>query len=89
MYEEFFHQGDVERKLGMNISALCDRNNVKVCKSQVGFIQYVVMPQFDMMLEIIPGMMFYKEGILRNLERYKLKMEEEEKEETAPTLNNK
>lgn len=91
VYEEFFHQGDVERKLGMNISALCDRNNVKVCKSQVGFIQYVVMPQFDMMLEIIPGMMFYKEGILRNLERYKLKMEEEEKEkeETGPTVNNK
>ena len=86
VYEEFFHQGDVERKLGMSISSLCDRDTVKVCKSQVGFIQYVVMPQFEMMLEIIPEMLFYKEGILRNLERYKLKMEEEEKEGSGPTV---
>ena len=79
VYMEFFNQGDVEKKLGMQISPLCDRKTVKIAKAQVGFIQYVVLPQFETMLEIMPELKFYKDGILSNLERYKAKQAEEEK----------
>lgn len=79
VYMEFFNQGDVEKKLGMQVSPLCDRKTVKIAKSQVGFIQYVVLPQFELMLEIMPELNFYKDGILSNLERYKAKQIEEEK----------
>ena len=52
---------------------------MKIAKAQVGFIQYVVLPQFETMLEIMPELKFYKDGILSNLERYKAKQAEEEK----------
>ena len=58
---------------------VCDRKTVKIAKAQVGFIQYVVLPQFETMLEIMPELKFYKDGILSNLERYKAKQAEEEK----------
>lgn len=45
--EEFFRQGDQERELELEISPLCDRNVANVCKSQMGFIDYVVYPLWE------------------------------------------
>lgn len=45
--EEFFRQGDRERRDGLAISPLCDRESVVVSKSQVGFFEYVVLPLFE------------------------------------------
>lgn len=33
--EEFFQQGDNEKKLGIEVSAMCDRDSVEVDKAQV------------------------------------------------------
>lgn len=33
--EEFFQQGDQEKALGIEVSAMCDRNSVVVDKAQV------------------------------------------------------
>ena len=33
--QEFFRQGDMERERGMDISAMCDKHNASVEKSQV------------------------------------------------------
>jgi len=44
--EEFYRQGDRERELGLPISPLCDRNAHNLPKSQLGFIQFVVMGAF-------------------------------------------
>ena len=33
--QEFFNQGDMERDQGIDISAMCDRNNATIEKSQV------------------------------------------------------
>jgi len=42
---EFFDQGDLEKKLGMAVSPLCDRvKNNDIPKSQTGFIDFVVSP---------------------------------------------
>ena len=35
--KEFFHQGDKERSLNMEISMLCDRNTTNFPKCQMGF----------------------------------------------------
>lgn len=35
--EEFFCQGDKEKELGIEVSAMCDRESVVVDKAQVGF----------------------------------------------------
>lgn len=53
---EFFAQGDKERNLGIEISLLCDRKTTNVSKSQIGFIDFVVLPYFDALTKVIPGM---------------------------------
>ncbi|XP_026881739.2 high affinity cAMP-specific 3',5'-cyclic phosphodiesterase 7A-like isoform X3 [Electrophorus electricus] len=44
--EEFFNQGDIERRLNLDVSILCDRNSNSVAKIQIGFISFVVEPLF-------------------------------------------
>ena len=51
--EEFFRQGDKERELGLDISPLCDRDSTQVPQSQIGFINYIVSPLFDVFSEVI------------------------------------
>jgi len=42
--EEFFKQGDIERERGLEFSPLCDRHNTMVPQSQIGFIDFIVIP---------------------------------------------
>ncbi|XP_068617682.1 uncharacterized protein [Battus philenor] len=42
--EEFFRQGDYERKLNLPVTALCDRHNTSIPKIQTGFLKFVVTP---------------------------------------------
>ncbi|XP_043545216.1 high affinity cAMP-specific 3',5'-cyclic phosphodiesterase 7A isoform X2 [Chiloscyllium plagiosum] len=44
--QEFFHQGDIERKHKLDISQLCDRHTETVANIQIGFITYVAKPLF-------------------------------------------
>mmetsp|Transcript_15763 Transcript_15763/g.28507 ORF Transcript_15763/g.28507 Transcript_15763/m.28507 type:complete len:136 (-) Transcript_15763:87-494(-) len=52
--DEFFAQGDNERKLGLPISPNCDRNETKKPESQIGFINFVVKPAYEVLADIIP-----------------------------------
>jgi len=45
--KEFFHQGDKERELKLNISMLCDRFKVNIHAGQVGFINFVIRPWYE------------------------------------------
>jgi len=47
LLEEFFQQGDREREAGRECSPLCDRNNTLVPESQIGFIDFIVSPSFE------------------------------------------
>ncbi|VDN07771.1 unnamed protein product [Thelazia callipaeda] len=51
--EEYWRQGDRERDLGIDISPMCDRNNVTIEKSQVGFIDYIVHPLFETWADLV------------------------------------
>ncbi|CAH0716624.1 unnamed protein product, partial [Brenthis ino] len=42
--EEFFRQGDYERKLNLPVTALCDRHTTSIPKIQTGFLKFVVTP---------------------------------------------
>mmetsp|Transcript_83377 Transcript_83377/g.231402 ORF Transcript_83377/g.231402 Transcript_83377/m.231402 type:complete len:512 (-) Transcript_83377:70-1605(-) len=52
--QEFFMQGDEEKRLGLPVSPLCDRCNTSFATSQVGFIQFVVRPTFELLQELAP-----------------------------------
>uniref|UniRef100_A0A667WTK2 Phosphodiesterase n=1 Tax=Myripristis murdjan TaxID=586833 RepID=A0A667WTK2_9TELE len=45
--EEFFHQGDTERKHNMEVSPMCDRQTNSMAKIQIDFISNVVEPLFS------------------------------------------
>uniref|UniRef100_G3PAL0 Phosphodiesterase 7B n=1 Tax=Gasterosteus aculeatus TaxID=69293 RepID=G3PAL0_GASAC len=45
--EEFYRQGDLERKFDMEISPLCNQQADSVPAIQIGFISYIVAPLFE------------------------------------------
>ncbi|CAG9314187.1 unnamed protein product [Blepharisma stoltei] len=44
--EEFFTQGDLEKKNNLPVSMYCDRETTDVSKSQAGFIKNIAMPLY-------------------------------------------
>ncbi|KAF1330977.1 3'5'-cyclic nucleotide phosphodiesterase, partial [Globisporangium splendens] len=51
--EEFYRQGDTERQFGMPISPLCDRFNCKFEKNQIGFLDFIVLPLYSAVNEVL------------------------------------
>ncbi|XP_077414603.1 dual specificity calcium/calmodulin-dependent 3',5'-cyclic nucleotide phosphodiesterase 1A isoform X2 [Vanacampus margaritifer] len=53
LLEEFFRQGDKEAELGLSFSPLCDRKSTMVAQSQIGFIDFIVVPTFTVMSDMM------------------------------------
>ena len=68
--EEFYQQGDKEKKLGIQCS--CDRNKISLYKSQLGFIDFVEIPFFSQFVKVFPKLDYLYENINNNRERIKL-----------------
>ena len=45
--EEFYRQGDLERRLGLSVTPLCDRYTSSVSKIQTGFFRFIAAPLFE------------------------------------------
>eukprot|EP00997_Jenningsia_sp_PLL12_P006175 NODE_271_length_1992_cov_140.868760_g226_i0.p2 GENE.NODE_271_length_1992_cov_140.868760_g226_i0~~NODE_271_length_1992_cov_140.868760_g226_i0.p2 ORF type:complete len:304 (+),score=93.63 NODE_271_length_1992_cov_140.868760_g226_i0:869-1780(+) len=56
--EEFFLQGDNERNRGDPMSPFMDRFQPSVAKSQIAFMNYIVIPMFESISEYLPQMHF-------------------------------
>eukprot|EP00727_Mastigamoeba_balamuthi_P011432 m51a1_g6911 putative camp phosphodiesterase a (970) ;mRNA; r:118221-121781 len=52
--EEFFQQGDREKKLGLPVSPFMDRATTDKPKLQAAFIQYFVAPVFELVAQVVP-----------------------------------
>jgi hypothetical protein len=50
---EFFTQGDLEKKLDMDISMNCDRESTSIPKSQINFGKYVIEELYQLLAKII------------------------------------
>ena len=81
---EFYDQGDKEKKLGMNCT--CDRNKVTIYQSQLGFINFIEIPFFSLFAELFPKLKFYNDQLIINKNKL-ISMEQEEKKENEK-LNN-
>ena len=81
VFEEFFNQGDLEKKAGLPITVLCDRLNTSIPKSQIGFMTYVVKPTFDILMDLIPGVKPYCDNIKLNLNLYEEIVLDEQKKQ--------
>jgi hypothetical protein len=67
VFQEFFFQGDLEKKENLQVSLLCDRVTTDVTKSQIGFIKFVVKPTFEIIRQISPEIKTYLDYINKNL----------------------
>jgi hypothetical protein len=54
--EEFFAQGDREKREGFPVSPMMDRNTVILCNMQMGFIEFAVAPLISTFVKIFPGL---------------------------------
>ena len=73
--EEFFQQGDRERKMDMDISPMCDRNNAAIEKTQIGFIDFVVRPVWETWADLVnPGAQQILETLENNKQYYQAKI---------------
>jgi len=52
--EEFCLQGDREKKEGLTVSPMCDRDSIVLCNMQMGFIEFVVAPLIIAFVNIFP-----------------------------------
>ena len=68
--EEFWRQGDEEKKNKLNVSFLCDRNDSNVPKSQVGFIKGFIIPSFEILVNIFPSLNFTIENAKNNVKEW-------------------
>jgi len=73
---EFWQQGDEEKRRGMEVSVMCDRDKPNVFKSQVGFIEFVVRPFMQELAPVLPPI--WIERLQKNLEYVKSGDPEEE-----------
>lgn len=81
IFEEFFAQGDIEKKAGSSVTILCDRETTKINHSQIGFINYIVKPTFDLLLNIFPEVYPLMNNLKINLRNFqKLVKQEDEKQ---------
>lgn len=79
LFEEFFYQGDCEKRESLPISILCDRETTNINKAQVGFMKFVVRPLFELMSNLFPEISPYINTVDRNLQIYENKANDEEK----------
>jgi hypothetical protein len=78
--DEFFKQGDMEKKLGLPVSFNCDREAVLLSQSQVGFIDAIVFPLFSALVQCFENLNFTIDNLTKNEEYYKGEKEKEEKD---------
>ena len=82
--EEFWLQGDKEKSLGISISFLCDRNKVNIPKNQVNFLNGIILPTFDILTQLFPGLNFTTENVMNNLNEWKKLVDENRKKGWTP-----
>lgn len=66
LYDEFFHQGDLEKQKGLPVSFLCDRVSTDVPKMQPGFINGITIPLWSVLVEVMPSMGEYLKAAREN-----------------------
>eukprot|EP00927_Polykrikos_kofoidii_P059723 TRINITY_DN54860_c0_g1_i1.p1 TRINITY_DN54860_c0_g1~~TRINITY_DN54860_c0_g1_i1.p1 ORF type:complete len:1168 (-),score=211.09 TRINITY_DN54860_c0_g1_i1:263-3583(-) len=68
--DEYAEQGDEEKKLGIPVQMLNDREKVDRPSSQIGFIEFIVAPLAAAELKIFPGWHETRELLEQNLLRW-------------------
>ena len=74
---EFFNEGDLEKLENLPVNFLCDRETTNIPKSQISFINYIVLPDFKLLSTIIPECNIYVKNCEDNINKWNKKLNEE------------
>ena len=75
--EEFGQQGDREKREGLEVSPMMDRNLIVLCNMQMGFIEFVVTPLLNAFVQIFPPLHQIGTNIMLNYTGWGEKRKEE------------
>mmetsp|Transcript_11255 Transcript_11255/g.16890 ORF Transcript_11255/g.16890 Transcript_11255/m.16890 type:complete len:758 (-) Transcript_11255:37-2310(-) len=82
--EEFFAQGDKERKLDLPISPMMDRYTVKIPETQMSFINFVAKPLFLSLSDLLPSLVCLVQQTELNAKTWKRILESDADEKNIP-----
>eukprot|EP01083_Nonionella_stella_P177278 622615_1 len=82
--QEFHRQGDKEASHGMDVSPLCNKQNTKIAKGQVGFIKHIVSPLYGTSQRFFEKGSTFDEDIMRQLNANWKYWENEAKKQETP-----
>ena len=68
--EEFWRQGDLEKKKNLPVSFLCDRDQINIPQSQKGFINGFIIPTFENLVSVFPSLKFTLDNANNNLKEW-------------------
>merc|ERR1719213_1482462 len=68
--DEFFAQGDQEKALGIPVQMLNDREKVNKPNSQIGFIEFIVVPLFTAEVKLFPTLYELSDNLASNCQRW-------------------
>uniref|UniRef100_A0A0N5AIG2 Phosphodiesterase n=1 Tax=Syphacia muris TaxID=451379 RepID=A0A0N5AIG2_9BILA len=85
IYGEFYDQGDAERLSGREPIPMMDRRRThELPQAQVGFMEGICLPCYELLAKIIPESEIFYERTKQNTERWK-EIAAEQKEKLTPT----
>ena len=87
LFVEFMEQGDVEKKLGLEVAPFMDRECCSPPQTQQGFIKFIVMPLYEAWTLFLPAcadtLMPRLESNLVSLKEWEVEETEEKKQRAA------
>ena len=86
---EFWKQGDSEREKNLNISFLCDRNNVDIPTSQVGFLRAYILSTFNILVTMFPKLEFCVDNAKNNIKEWQKLSDQKRRTGWTPDKKNK
>ncbi|ESO10190.1 hypothetical protein HELRODRAFT_97407 [Helobdella robusta] len=73
LFQEYFHQSDVEKFKGLQVTPYMDRETVSKCKSQIAFIKTLLLPLIKSLHTLCPGSKEITRAVQRNMNHYMLR----------------
>lgn len=78
LFIEFFNQGDLEKQKGINISMFMDRKTTNIASCQMGFIDFIIKPSFEVTSMLLPQLYRFNEGVENNKKQWETRVAEYE-----------
>jgi hypothetical protein len=76
LFVEFFNQGDQERAREIKISMFMDRVTTNIASSQMGFIDFIIKPSFEVTAMLLPCLYRLTEGVEANKKHWETRVTE-------------